>query len=118
MNKLRLLFLSFFILALISPQALFGAVAGDYQSAGSGVWTSITTWQKYDGSNWVATTTIPDSTSSSAVTILSPNNVTVDSAIRVRNLTINLGATLTVNGVTAGSDTVVLLHYIWRYDDS
>src|ERR1035437_884553 len=100
MKKLSLLILSLFIIGLISAPALFGQNSGDFRSAQSGNWGDLTTWQTYNGSSWVAASTIPDSniTPSTAITtILSPHNVTVAATIGVRNVTVNPGATVTVN---------------------
>src|ERR1035437_2202311 len=106
MKKLNLLFLSLFIIGLMSTPALLANV-GDFRSAQSGNWGDLTTWQTYDGSNWVSAATTPDSTNlvvgTNVVTIISPNNVTVATAVGVRNVTVNEGATVTVNG-----DPVVL----------
>ena len=95
MKKLRLLFLSLFIISLISIQTMFGANIGDFQSAG-GNWGTLATWQTWNGTSWVASATIPDSNITTAVTIISPNNVTVAASIGVTNVTVNAGATVTV----------------------
>jgi hypothetical protein len=99
MKKLSLLLLSIIIIGLIYTPSLFGQSSGDFRSAQTGIWRNLTTWQTYNGSTWVAATNIPDSTSPAAVTILSPHNVTVDTTIGVRNVTVNAGATITVNGI-------------------
>jgi hypothetical protein len=103
MKKISLILMFLFIVGLISTRVLFGQNTGDFRSAQNGNWGDLTTWQTYNGSSWVAASTIPDTTSSAAVTILSPHNVTVAATIGVRNVTVNSGATVTVNG-----DPVVL----------
>jgi hypothetical protein len=113
MKRLSLLFLSLFILGLISTTALFGQAVGDYQSAGSGNWGTAATWNTWNGSGWVGASVAPDSTNLTVgvnvVTILSPNNVTVAAEVGVRNVTVNQGATVTVNG------TPVVLHITQGY---
>src|SRR5437016_4723161 len=42
-----------------SPQQGRAAVAGDYRSKVTGNWSSTSTWEKYNGSSWVAATATP-----------------------------------------------------------
>src|ERR1035438_10847215 len=91
MKKLRLLFLSLFIISLISIQTMFGANIGDFQSAG-GNWGTLATWQTWNGTSWVASATIPDSNITTAVTVIS-GNVTVTTTTNISNVTVNSGAT-------------------------
>jgi hypothetical protein len=101
MKKLNLLFLSLFIIGLISTSSLFGQNIGDFRSVKDGNWTDINTWETYttnSGGSWQPAATIPDSQSFAAVTIRSPHSVTVDALLRVLNLTVNSGATLNVSG--------------------
>ena len=73
-----------------------------YQSAQSGNWGDLTTWQTWDGTNWIPATSVPDSTSPVLVTVVSPHNVTVAATVAVRNVTVNSGATLT-SGTSCGT---------------
>jgi hypothetical protein len=101
MNKVRLLFLSLFIIGQMSTQTLLGQNAGDFRSAQSGTWGTLTTWETYNGATWVAASSIPDSALApvtKVTTIRSPHNVTVDATIGVRNVIVDPGATVTVNG--------------------
>jgi hypothetical protein len=100
MKRISILFLSFFIIEMIFMPTLYGQSTGDYQSAASGNWGDLATWQTWNGSAWVAATSIPDSTSSALVTVLSPHNVTVAATIGVRNVLVNAGASVTVSGGT------------------
>src|SRR5689334_20922386 len=38
------------------------AANGDYRSVGTGNWSSITTWEKYNGTTWLPAITAPSST--------------------------------------------------------
>ncbi|MDR3609494.1 MAG: hypothetical protein P4L27_02905, partial [Ignavibacteriaceae bacterium] len=98
MKKLRLLLVCLFIIGLITAPTMFGANTGDFQSAGSGNWGTLATWQTWNGTSWVAATSIPDSniTTGLLVTVLSGHNVTVAATIGVSNVTINSGGTVTV----------------------
>jgi len=103
MKKQSLLVLSLFIICLISNSVLFGQNIGDFRSAQSGNWGDVSTWQTWNGSAWIAAASTPDSTSSAAVTVLSPHNVTIAATVAVRNVIVNAGATITANG-----DSVIL----------
>jgi hypothetical protein len=103
MKKINLIFASLFIVGLISTGALYGQNTGDFRSVQNGNWGDLTTWQTYNGSSWIPASTIPDSTSSVAITILNPHNVTVAATIGVRNVTVDAGATITAVG-----DSVIL----------
>jgi hypothetical protein len=98
MKKIGLLFLSLLFVGLISSSSLFGASIGDFQSSGTGNWGSLATWQTWDGTSWVPATITPDNTTSAAVTVVSPNIVTVAASVSVRNVTVNAGAKVIVSG--------------------
>lgn len=51
-NRYFSLFLIFVFIFLIKTNIL-SQVTGDYRSAGSGNWTTLATWQRYNGSSWV-----------------------------------------------------------------
>lgn len=44
---------------LFSLQALHAQSTGDYRSVASGNWTSVTSWQYFNGTTWVAATSYP-----------------------------------------------------------
>lgn len=45
---------------MVKGAATKNPVAGDFRSVKSGEWSDTATWQKYDGSNWVAATSLTD----------------------------------------------------------
>lgn len=96
--KRNILFLTFVIIGLITSSTMFGQTPGDFQSVQSGNWGDLTTWQTWDGSGWIAAASTPDNSTNAEVTVLSPNNVTIAASVSIRNVTVNTGATLTVNG--------------------
>ncbi|MBP7496069.1 MAG: T9SS type A sorting domain-containing protein [Bacteroidales bacterium] len=51
-NRYFGLFFIFVFIFLIKTNIL-SQVTGDYRSAGSGNWTTLATWQRYNGSSWV-----------------------------------------------------------------
>ena len=78
----------------------YAAASGEYRSVGSGNWNLITTWQKYNGSSWIAAVAVPDS-SANIITIQSGHNVTITANQKADQLVVSSGGTLTLNsGVT------------------
>lgn len=79
---------------------LFKDAIGDYRSNGSGNWDNPATWQRYNGTTWVAATDFPGQTpmSSGKVLIQNGHNITVTtSQSGIYNLEIATGGTLTIN---------------------
>ncbi|MDQ0476860.1 T9SS type A sorting domain-containing protein [Chryseobacterium sp. MDT2-18] len=78
--------LMFFLLAF---QTFNAQVKGDYKSAGTGNWTSLSSWLYYDGSGWAtpgSTVGYPGEKTNpltKTVTILAPHTITVSSALSV-----------------------------------
>lgn len=76
---------------------IFGQANGDYRSASSvGAWTSLSSWQYYDGSNWVAAPSYPgkNPTGTGNITIQTGHKITIGTT------GINTGsiASITING--------------------
>lgn len=88
------------ILLFCTPQ-VWAQTLGDYRSVASGNWSSLSTWQYYDGSAWAAATDYPGQNAAiNDVTLQSPYTVTLDVdpnalGIQMSNLTVDLGAVLT-----------------------
>ncbi|WP_348811896.1 T9SS sorting signal type C domain-containing protein [Flavobacterium maritimum] len=88
-----------FTLFLVLSQ--FIAVAqniGDYQSAGTGNWTTLSSWERWNGSSWVTPTAgegYPgENTGTGTVLIQSGHTITIGTA----NLTTTLMGTVTISG--------------------
>lgn len=75
------------------------AVSGDYRSIASGSWESSSTWQIYNGSNWVMATNAP-SASDNVIDIQTGHNINISSNITVDQLIIDAGSILNVNSGT------------------
>src|SRR5690242_16997963 len=73
--------------------------SGDYRSKASGSWSSTATWEKYNGSSWIAATTVPSS-SDGIVTIQAGHSVTSSSNVQINGLIVETGATLTISSNT------------------
>ncbi len=81
---------------LIAGSALHSFAVNElFRSNASGSWNSIGTWQMSTngGSNWIAATSTPNDTSG-AVTVRSPNTVTVTASVSANQVTVESGATL------------------------
>ncbi len=83
--------LSLFFMA----SSLFAQVAGDYRTVATGGalnWSSIATWERYDGAAWQAATAYPGQTSGDAqtVTILSTGDPAVTLDVSPANSIVNL----------------------------
>lgn len=77
----------------------FGATNRDYRSSASGNWNSTATWQKYNGTSWVAATATPASTDG-AITIQSGHTVTVTAAATLDQVTVCAGGQLSLSNGT------------------
>ena len=104
--------------------------AGDYRSIASGAWNDPTKWERYDGTNWITTTTYPGQNSGTgAVTIMKETEIKVSVnipypitslTIRADNPTILTTGVLAFNASTAVTLTVSGDVAIWgqlRIDD-
>ena len=69
-KKIMVVAASFVIVATIGLAVFFNlsdtrkamaATAGDYRSKTTGNWSSTSTWERYNGSAWVAATAVPSS---------------------------------------------------------
>lgn len=72
------------------------AVSGDYRTKASGNWNSTSTWEKYNGTSWVAATATPTS-ANGVIEILSGHTVTVTANVTVDQTIVDVGGTLVIN---------------------
>lgn len=94
--KLIAIQLLFGLLGLVG--SVNGQVLGDYRSAGNGNWGSNTTWQRWDGTAWVAAAVAPADNAAITISIRNSHNVTLAATINngVSKTIIETGGTLTV----------------------
>ncbi|MCC6395599.1 MAG: hypothetical protein IT282_01160, partial [Bacteroidetes bacterium] len=77
-----------------------GAVNNDYRSIASAAWDLPTTWERYNGSDWVAAT-VPPSSAHANINVRFGHTVEVQYAASIDQLVIDDGGQITVaNGVT------------------
>ena len=56
----------------------FSQTTGDYRSVADGNWTTLTSWERYNGSAWVPATTYPgQNTGTGVVTIRDTHTITI-----------------------------------------
>lgn len=86
-----------FIVLMYGSTNVVAQTTGDYRSIGSGNWTTVSNWQYYNGTAWVAATQYPGQTGAPAT-----NDVSIEGGD-----TITLTSTLTesINSVTVGDGT-------------
>jgi hypothetical protein len=65
---------------LLSGHA-FSQVTGDYRSIASGNWSEASTWETFDGTNWVAATNAPSGTGT--ITVRGDDTVRVNIAVNI-----------------------------------
>jgi len=93
MKKLLLLLLLFSTIA----GKVFSQVVGDYRSVSSGVWSTAATWQRWNGTAWVAAASSPGATNN--VKILNGHTITVSaSGAPCSDLVVDAGGKLFCNG--------------------
>jgi hypothetical protein len=102
---------SFIYFNLSNPKEARAAVAGDYRSKASGTWNTLATWERYNGSAWVAATVVPSRTDG-VTEIMSGHTVTVTAAATIDQVIVNVGGILNIGfGTTiyngSGTDVVV-----------
>jgi hypothetical protein len=75
----------------------FAQNAGDYRTVASGAWSSLSTWEIYNGSQWVPATNLPDSSTHTQINILSGDTVTVTANTTCDSVFVYSGGVLVVN---------------------
>jgi len=96
-----------------------------YRSAGSGDWSILSTWERWNGTNWVAPS-VGEGTPTSGhdtITIRSPDVVIVTSNVTIDEVIVEAGGQVTIsNGVTItvvdGPDTDLDVYGTLRFEDS
>jgi hypothetical protein len=93
---------------------------GDFQTSGSGTYTTVGIWQTWNGSSWVAASNYPNAsetdggvTSSVSVTIKSGHTVTLNSSRSnqpIKNLTVESGGKIWTNDSTANGNRYLTIY--------
>lgn len=89
---------------------------GDYRSRQTGNWNQTGTWERFDGTTWVAASATPTS-SDGLISILNGHTVTVTASVTVDQVVIEAGGQVTLSGGTLtvsngpGDDFIILGTY-------
>ncbi|GEM_PF-928751 len=110
------------MIALLSVLMLgtmaWGQTSGDYRSAASGNWNATATWQKYDGSSWIAATATPTS-ADGIITIRNGHVVTISATgLSYDQVIVDAGGQVTVaSSITStlanGTGTDLIINGTW-----
>jgi len=85
-----------FAAIVLAAAASHAQSAGDYRSAATGPWSSASTWETFDGSNWIAASQAPAATDG-AIAVRSPHVVSVTVPVTLDQATVEAGAALQVS---------------------
>ncbi len=97
MTKFGLLF-SIFVLVC---QSVWSQTSGDFRSVKSGNWNDSDTWERYKGSKWVSSGSIPTDVNANNIIIQNGHTVTVSDNRTADQITIDAGGQATVSpGIT------------------
>ncbi len=101
---------TFFIVGLVMLCAgtMFAQTVGDYQSGANGNWNAAATWQKWNGSIWVATAAPP--TGSETIIIRSTDTVAINVPVTVNDTLRNQGT------LTADTNLTVAATGVYQHD--
>ncbi|MEP7317700.1 MAG: Calx-beta domain-containing protein [Panacibacter sp.] len=76
---------------------------GDYRSKATGNWNAASSWQRYNGANWVNAPSAPSS-ADGVITIQAFHTITNTTAITVDQLTVNVNSTFVQNAAMTVSN--------------
>jgi hypothetical protein len=116
-QKIKILFL---LLLLISFNQVFGQTTNDYRSnVTTGNWGSPGSWQRFDGTNWVAAASAPTS-AANVITIRNDHtitvaaNVTVDQVVVEDGGQVNLTSNVTLTIANGPGDDFIVNGTVYR----
>ncbi|PJJ09953.1 hypothetical protein CLU83_3336 [Flavobacterium sp. 1] len=71
-----------FFVVFLYGNTVFGQTTGDYRSIATGNWTTLSSWEYYNGTGWVVATSYPgQNTGTGTVTIRDTYNITLNTSI-------------------------------------
>jgi len=99
----------FLLIALLFSSVVNAQVLDDYRSnvAPQGQWTTIGSWERFDGSTWIPAAAAPTSTTANEITILTGDSITLTGpALSIDQVVIQPGAALTIFNASATTYTI------------
>jgi hypothetical protein len=112
--KSRVLTTILFFTVFLLGNTVFGQTTGDYRSVGTGNWTTPSSWEYYNGTGWIASTSYPgQNAGTGAVSIRNSHVITINNNITnsFTSLIIGDGSSgkLIVNGdITVNTNRVTI----------
>ncbi len=103
---------------------IISQTAGDFRSFQTGNWNALTTWERFDGTNWVNPAPSIPGSADGLITIRNTHTVTITAnpLAGIDQVTIDVGGTLTSSGATpttiangAGTDLIINGTFIDNY---
>jgi hypothetical protein len=113
-----------FLLVLLMCKICFSQTTGDYRSTAAAInWSSVSSWQVYDGTAWVTATAVPTSTLTvkpAKITIVAPTivgsiffmDLGTTGNLNTTNLYINDGVTFQLGGDQGTADSYIAMSSI------
>ncbi len=117
-NNMKRISQLFILLGLFfATHTIFSQALDDFRSRGNGSWNQTTTWERFDGSNWINATSIPTASSAGVILIRQDHTVTITANVTIDQTMIEYGGKLVLSGGTLtlangiGSDLLILGTY-------
>lgn len=108
--KLNFTLFSFLVTLFCISQNGYSQTLNDYRSnlsGGTAVWNVNSTWQRYDGSSWIAATAVPTSANAEKITIRGNDSVRLQHTTTIDQVEVENGAKLAIFN---GSAIIVTLN--------
>lgn len=108
--------LSILLGLFLATHTVCSQTLNDYRSRNSGNWNQTSTWERFDGSNWVNATAIPTSTAG-VILIRQDHTVTITASVTIDQTIVEYGGKLVLSGGTltlangVGPDLLILGTY-------
>jgi hypothetical protein len=92
---------------------------GDYQTKATGNWNQLGTWERFDGTNWVAASATPTASNAGVISILEDQVVTITEAVTIDQVVVNFGGKVIHSGAVTvtladGLGTDLLIYGEWE----
>src|SRR5438067_3330272 len=117
MRKWTLCLLSACCIALISATASAQS-AGDFRSHQTGNWNATSTWERFDGTNWITPSPSTPTNADGVIEIQNTHTVTITATVTYDQVVVDTGGQVTVaSGVTHtlnnGTGTDLTINGTW-----
>jgi hypothetical protein len=114
MKMKRSILLPILIGLFLATQGVCSQTLNDYRSRNNGNWNQTSTWERFDGSNWVNATALPTASTAGVILIRQGHTITITTNVTIDQTIIEYGGKLVLSGGTLtldngiGSDLLIL----------